>query len=154
MLSAHNDHESKLVSVLQQIKEKFDDTQIVFIPRGESDTGNFRKLDLIIPEASIDTLSLYSFASLMIGAGSCMNREACIGGCPTISICPDKLPGVDRLLIDNKLMWHTLEEGAIVKLAADILDGGFSRERNGEVVGKFEDPYGRIMDIVQSYSKG
>ncbi|GAF98656.1 unnamed protein product, partial [marine sediment metagenome] len=103
LLSAHNYHESVLFAVLERIKQKFENVQIVFIPRGEGDGKKFRNLDPIVPETSIDTLSLYSLAGLMIGAGSCMNREACIGGCPTISICPDNLPGVDKFLIEKKM---------------------------------------------------
>ena len=59
----------------------------------------------------------------MIGAGSCMNREASIGGCPTISICPDKMPAVDKLLINKCVMWHSLDKERILRIASDTLAG-------------------------------
>ena len=148
MLSSHNGYESKLLSVLKDIRKNFPGIQTVFIPRSQEDLAKFKDLDLIIPKASIDTLSLYSFASLMIGAGSCMNREACIGGCPAISICPDNLPGVDKFLISEHVMWHSLKKDEIVKIASDILDDKIDLETNGKVLKKFEDPYGKIMEII------
>jgi len=156
MLSAHNDHESRLFSVLESIKQGRGDVEIVFIPRGESDLGKFGKLDLIVPESSIDTLSLYSFAGLMIGAGSCMNREACVGGCPTISICPDNLPGVDKFLIDKKMMYYCLEKNEIVGLASEILSNHCNhslKERNGKVLQGFEDPYAKIMAVIHGINE-
>ncbi len=148
MLSSHNDHQSTLFSVLEGMKDR-GDVEIVFIPRGENDLGRFSQLDLIVPSSSIDTLSLYSAASMMIGAGSCMNREACIGGCPTISICPDDLPGVDRLLIDKRLMWHALRKDDIMKLVAGILDGKPGHGMNGRALHGFEDPYAMMEDAMR-----
>ena len=81
-----------------------------------------------------------------------MNREACIGGCPTISICPDKLPGVDKLLIDKKIMYHSLDEKKIITLAEDILEdkGKYLKKKNGKVIKGFEDPYERIMSLIDN----
>ena len=154
MLSSHNGYESKLLAVLNDIRESYPDVKMVFIPRGKEDMGRFKELDLVVPEESIDTLSLYSYASLMIGAGSCMNREACIGGCPTISICPDRLPAVDKFMISKKMMLHSLEEHEIVSMASGILNNGTLHERrNGKIAEGFEDPYAKIMDIVKSQDK-
>jgi len=150
MLSSHNYHESKLFAVLKEIKQRFPDVQMVFIPRGISDIRRSGDLDLIVPERSIDTLSLYSYASLMIGAGSCMNREACVGGCPTISICPDNLPGVDRFLISKKMMFHTLEKEDIVRTASDILDGNSPLGKKSKPSKDFEDPYKKIMTFMKN----
>jgi predicted glycosyltransferase len=153
LLSSHNDHESMLLSVLEGIKRDFKDAKIVFIPRDHGDSGKFGDLDLVVPEQSIDTLSLYSFAGLMIGAGSCMNREACIGGCPTISICPDNLPGVDRLLIEKKMMHHSLDKDDILKMASEILSSGRHKELNGRVAKEFEDPYEKVMEVIHNSIK-
>ncbi|MBN2330200.1 MAG: DUF354 domain-containing protein [Candidatus Aenigmarchaeota archaeon] len=153
MLSAHNDHESRLYGVLEGILKSRDDVDIVFIPRGESDTGKFSKLDLFVPEESVDTLSLYSFANLMIGAGSCMNREASIGGCPTISICPDKLPAVDRLLISKGVMWHSLDKERILRMATDVLAGKMSNGSGMDVIDDFGDPYVMINEAMRRMAR-
>jgi len=148
LLSAHNFQRSLLFPVLGKIKGRFPESKIVLVPRGESDLGKLMRLDPIIPEASIDTLSLYSYASLMIGGGSCMNREASIGGCPTISICPDRLPGVDRLLIQKGIMRHSLEEKEIVGIALQILESTRDDGKVRKVTAEFKDPYDNIMEVL------
>ncbi len=153
MLSAHNDHVSTLYSVLEELLKSRNDVDIVFIPRGEEDIGKFSKLDLFVPEESVDTLSLYSFANLMIGAGSCMNREASIGGCPTISICPDRMPAVDMFLIDKGVMWHSLKKERIMRIASDILSGCLGNGSGMEVVDGFGDPYRQINDAMERIVK-
>jgi predicted glycosyltransferase len=155
LLSAHNFHHSTLFSVIGEIKDDFPDSRIVFIPRDNDDSERFRKLGLTVPGESIDTLSLYSFASLMIGAGSCMNREAAIGGCPTISICPDNLPAVDRFLIEKGLMHHSLDKDEIVRKSAEILASRTQTHRdvNGKVLKDFEDPHEKIMEAIKHLAK-
>ncbi len=82
----------------------------------------------------------------MIGAGSCMNREAAISGCPTISICPDRLPGVDRFLIDKGLMLHSLEEKEILEKSIEMINS--KKRNNAHVIKGFEDPHEKIMEAV------
>lgn len=153
MLSAHNDHKSRLHAVLKEILKSRDDVDIVFIPRGEKDMGKFSKLDLFVPEESVDTLSLYSYANLMIGAGSCMNREASIGGCPTISICPDKLPAVDRLLINKGIMWHSLDKDRILRIASDVLAGKIGNKSVKDFTDDFGDPYRLINEAMRRMAR-
>ncbi len=153
LLASHNFHESVLFSAIKELKDKFPRLEVVFIPRGKSDSERFRKLDVIVPDHSIDTLSLYSLARLMIGAGSCMNREAAVGGCPTISICPDRLPGVDNLLIEKGMMHHSLKKGDIIKKASEYITSEKQREMNGSIVKGFEDPHEKIMDAVSRLLK-
>ena len=150
LLASHNFHRSVLFQALSGIRKDVPDVKIVFIPRHTEDPEKYRGLDAIIPKSSIDTLSLYSFASLMLGAGSCMNREAAIGGCPTISICPDRLPGVDRFLVEKGLMFHSLDSEEIVRKASSILASGRQRERNGKIASGFDDPYDAITKAMDS----
>ena len=150
VLSSHNFHRSMLFSVLGDLKDRFDDLKIVFIPRDEDDNMKPPVPGIIIPEHSIDTLSLYSFADLMIGAGSCMNREAAVGGCPTISICPDNLPGVDRFMVEKGMMFHSLKRKEIVEKAAEMLASGYHRHLNGKIAKGFDDPHKKIMEAVRS----
>ncbi len=150
ILASHNFHHSTLFPVIEALKLKFPDFRIVFIPRHTEDINALKSLNLVIPDHSIDTLSLYSFASLMIGAGSCMNREASVGGCPTISICPDRLPGVDKFLIDKGLMHHSTDKDEILRIAADILSKDGKKERR--VVEGFDDPYDKITEAISQLS--
>ncbi len=151
LLASHNFHKSALYATLEGVKKNYPDSNIVFIPRGKVDAEQFSKLDVIIPKKYIDTLSLYNFADIMIGAGSCMNREACVGGCPTISLCPDNLPGVDKLLVKEGIMNHTKDTKRAVSMAKKILDSDDSRKKNGKLVERLDDPYkaiNRAIDII------
>jgi predicted glycosyltransferase len=155
MLSSHSFRQSPLFPALRRIRDAYPSLKAVFIPRSSMDADRFRKLGVIIPERSIDTLSLYHFASLMIGAGSCMNREACMAGCETISMCPDSLPGVDRFLIRLGVMRHTLDEKAAFKAASAAIDGrnGKRKEKMRRIAAGFEDPYGPIFRILDGIGK-
>jgi predicted glycosyltransferase len=147
LLSSHNFHESKLFQALERIRRDFPDVRVVLLPRDAGDSKRFEKAGAIVPEHPVDTLSLYHFASLMIGAGSCMNREAAVGGCPTISVCPDRLPGVDRFLIEKGLMQHSLDVEDIVARASAILGG----EKKPKKVQKadFECPYAKVLQASE-----
>ncbi len=152
LLASHNFHRSVLFATLKSLKKEYPETNIVFLPRGKADAEQFSRLDVIIPEHSIDTLSLYSHADLMLGAGSCMNREACVGGCPTISLCPDNLPGVDRFLVKEGIMKHARDEKKALSLSRAILDSEKQKE-NGKLVERLDNPYKAINRAVNLIMK-
>ncbi|MEM5804548.1 MAG: DUF354 domain-containing protein [Candidatus Aenigmatarchaeota archaeon] len=141
-LSSHVFRKSKLYMILAELVDSID-AQVVFVPRNTVDAVQFSKLDVIIPGNEVDIQSLYWYANLMLGAGCCMNREAALSGCPTISIYPDELPAVDRFMIEKGLMRFTLDTGQALKWSIDALMKG-ERESNGKIIGKFENPY-KIM---------
>jgi predicted glycosyltransferase len=117
-------HHSKLLKVLEGLAERTE-CRIVFIPRNQKDREAFQGVKgITIPDRPIDTLSLYKSADLMIGAGGSMNREACIAGCPAISLYPESLLAVDRFLIEKGVMKHTLDEKEAIGLALDVLGNG------------------------------
>jgi predicted glycosyltransferase len=85
----------------------------------------------------------------MIGAGCCMNREACLAGCPTISIYPDKLPAVDKFLINSRLMRYTLNKNQAVKWVMECINNGkIEKKKLEEIIKKFEDPYKVVIKAI------
>jgi len=97
---------------------------------------------------------LDKFADLMIGAGCCMNREACLAGCPTISIYPDELPAVDKFLIDSGLMKHTLDKKQVVEWSLEYINNGKMEKKKVEnIVEKFENPHETIMEAINKLVK-
>lgn len=147
-LSSHLFHKSNLFEILKKIQE-FDDMQIVFFPRNNGDREKFSRLDLIIPEGEVDTLSLYKFANLMIGAGCCMNREAGLSGCPTISVYPDELPSVDQFLIKAGLMKHTTDVKEAIEWTLDCIENNkIEREKIKDIIKGFEDPHKIILETI------
>ncbi len=145
-------HHSKLYRVLQGLAKETE-SRIVFIPRNEKDREVFKKLPgVTVPDNPIDSLSLYTLADLMIGAGGSMNREACIAGCPAISLYPEKLLAVDMLLIDKGVMKHTLDEKEAITLALDVLNNGKDwKARMREATKDFENPHELILKEIESF---
>lgn len=148
-LSSHVYHKSNLFGILKDVLNEVKNLQVVFLTRNKTDKKEFSELDLVIPRREIDVLSLYKYADLMIGAGCCMNREACLAGCPTISIYPDDLPAVDRFLIRRGLMKHTLSKREAVKWCLESINNGKKeRKRIERIVKKFENPYDTIRMAI------
>lgn len=138
---------SKLYRVLEGLRRESPESRIVYVPRNEEDSRIFRRIEgMIVPGKPIDSLSLYNFAGVMIGAGGSMNREACVAGCPAISLYPERLLAVDRLLIERGVMKHTLNEREAVSLALDVLNNGREwKARMGKATEGFENPHGLIL---------
>lgn len=85
--------------------------QIVLIPRTE-DQGNYYKKKyggkIILPKV-VDAPSLISYATLVVSGGGTMNREAVVLGTPVLSVYQDKLISIDKWLIANGYMHHSLD---------------------------------------------
>lgn len=146
-------HHSKLYKALEGLRKQSPDSQIVYVPRNDTDMKEFQKLEgLIVPETPIDTLSLYTFADVMIGAGGSMNREACIADCPAISLYPEKLLAVDQFLIEKGVMKHSLDENGVISMALDLLDNGREwKEKLKETTKDFENPHELILDEIKRF---
>ncbi|MFQ6010138.1 MAG: DUF354 domain-containing protein [Candidatus Aenigmatarchaeota archaeon] len=138
-LSSHVFRKSKLYNVLAEILDNID-AQIVFVPRNKVDRQQFSKLGVTIPEKEIDVLSLYWHTNLMLGAGCCMNREAALAGCPTISMYPDELPAMDKFMIERGMMKFTTDSRKALKWGLDIILNGWE-DTNGKLINKMENPY-------------
>ena len=146
-LSSHVSRKSKLYIILAELMENID-AQIVFLPRNKVDKQQFSKLGLIIPEKEVDTLSLYWYADLMLGAGCSMNREAALAGCPAISIYPDELPAVDKFMIEKGLMKFTRDTKKALKWSMEILTNGW-KDTNGRIINSMENPYNIIFEEAE-----
>ncbi len=62
-----------------------------------------------------DSLNLIYFAKAVVGGGGTMNRESALLGTPIISYYPQELLGVDRFLIEKKLMHHCSNAKEVIK---------------------------------------
>ncbi len=143
--SSHNIRSSKIFEILEGIKKKID-VEIVALPRNNFDLKEFRKLNAVIPEKPIDALSMYYYASLVISAGSTMNREAAIVGAHALSVCPDPLPSVDKFLMKLGLMYHENSVKRAINLACELIENHRDNKLKAKkVVSRFENPY-RILN--------
>ncbi|MHA2253422.1 MAG: DUF354 domain-containing protein, partial [Candidatus Kariarchaeaceae archaeon] len=80
-----------LIDVVNKLRSRMKDLDIVAFPRYPEQEEILSKLDLIIPEKSIDTLSLYAFAKAGMTAGGTMGRESALLGTPTLYSFPLEL---------------------------------------------------------------
>ncbi len=62
-----------------------------------------------VNKSPIDLEIIAKQCSLFIGAGGSMTREIALLGIPSISVYQDELLGVDKILIDNKIMHYDPE---------------------------------------------
>lgn len=154
ILASYSHKKSGLKNVLKELLDYYPDVNVVFFPRNSIDKKEFKNLDLIIPEVAIDTLSLYKFADLMIGAGGSMNREACLAGCPMVSLYPERLLAVDKFLIQRKLMQHTLNVKEAVELCSEYINNGkMWKNKLKNEVEKFENPHNLIIKEIENFCK-
>ncbi len=151
--SSHNIKKSYIFEVLKNIKEKMD-VKIIGIPRNNFDIKEFKKLNAIIPEKPIDALSTYFYTSLVISAGSTMNREAAIAGASVLSVCPDPLPSVDRFLIKLGLMYHEKNPTKATIIARKLIENHESnKQRVKKIVSRFENPYKLLNSSIRKILK-
>ncbi len=105
----YNSATNVLVDPLNQLIDK--NIQIVLLPRNEVQKNFYTKQfhnKIIIPDDAIDAPSLIYYADLVVGAGGTMNREAVILGTPVISTYQGELLEVDKWLIKEGYMKHSL----------------------------------------------
>lgn len=151
--SSHNVHTSNIFEILGKIKEKMD-VEILALPRNKFDLKEFKKLKAVIPEKPIDALSAYFYASLVMSAGSTMNREAVIAGSDVLSVCPDNLPSVDKFLITLGLMKHETNVKKAVKLACKMIENHkLNKLRTKKIISKFENPYNALNSAIRELVK-
>ncbi|MFP4111883.1 MAG: DUF354 domain-containing protein [Candidatus Woesearchaeota archaeon] len=110
----NNDH---LMNLIDDIKKSGIDYDIVVIPRDQIQKKAYKKRfdeNIIIPEKALDGATLVKNASLVIGAGGTMNREAVVLGTPVISMYSGHMLIVDKYLTEKNVMIHnknpTLED--------------------------------------------
>ncbi len=111
---------SMVYDIIPELNKK-SDSQIVLFPRSEDQKKRLSKFDVIIPENTIDSLSLLNYSDLMIGAGGTMNRESIAIGTPAISTYPQELLSVTRYLIEKDLLVHTTKTESTLKETKKLL---------------------------------
>ena len=109
--------------------------EVVVIPR--KDESYTRCIAL----KNVDTLSLAYYAEVVVGEGGTMNREAALLGTPTISLYPQTLLGVDRYLIERKLMRHASDVEELLELLPQEGEKEELRRRAQRELERMEDPF-------------
>ncbi|MCS4540735.1 MAG: DUF354 domain-containing protein [Euryarchaeota archaeon] len=155
VLAAYLEKASPLFNVLKLLQEEIQNGQFILFPRTQEQAELARKIikNAIIPKRAVDTLSLLSYASLIIGAGGTMCREASILGCPTISCYPEELLAVDKFLINLGLMFHSTNPIEITKLALDLIrNSNKQKQLVRKIISTFDNPSEIVINEVRNQS--
>jgi hypothetical protein len=91
------------------LQKKFD---VTILPRDEWQTKHYSDKKFGSTKVNKNPIDLEIIAkqcSLFIGAGGSMTREIALLGIPSISVYQDELLGVDKILIENKIMHYDPE---------------------------------------------
>lgn len=152
ILASYLYKKSGLKKVLQELLDCYPGLNIIFLPRNKIDKKEFESLDIIIPSKAIDTLSLYKFTDLMIGAGGSMNREACLACVPMISLYPEKILAVDKFLINKGLMQHTLNIKEALEWSSEFINNGkLWKNKFKKEIENFENPHDLIVKEIEKF---
>ncbi|MCY3411469.1 MAG: DUF354 domain-containing protein [Candidatus Heimdallarchaeota archaeon] len=89
-----------VIEIINQLKQRGMELDIVAFPRYTEQEEEMKKLDVIIPDNSVDTLSLFYYAKAAMTAGGTMGREAALLGTPTLYSFPLEL-AVSTYIIDQ-----------------------------------------------------
>ncbi|MFQ5892136.1 MAG: DUF354 domain-containing protein [Candidatus Methanofastidiosia archaeon] len=140
----------KKTIVAKLLRESQDeDLQFVVFPRFEEQREVLNFKNTVIPEVAIDSLSLMSFADLVVSAGGSMNREAIALKTPAISTYPLKLLGVTKHLIHLGVKWHSLSISEIVKYFKTIEKDEDYKRKVTKILSEMENPQDVVLREVE-----
>ncbi len=90
-----------LYNMLSKLRSEYPRLQAVVFPRYEEQKQRYKQLGdwVIIPENSVDTLSLLWHSQLLVTGGGTLSREAALLGIPAITFFP-RLLEVNKFLAD------------------------------------------------------
>lgn len=131
--------------ITEDLIERLRDTfQIVVLSRGEKE---YREKTL----RNIDSLSLMYYAKAVLGGGGTMTREAALLGTPSISYYPLDMLGVDRFLIDEGLLYHSVQADEAARLLEDIVNKKQKfRKTAKKVINRMEDPFKALENEINN----
>jgi predicted glycosyltransferase len=131
-----------LGNLIQYVKQAHPGLEIVAFPRYPEQEEQLREMGVIIPDHSVDTLSLVAYAHLVITGGGTMGREAALLGTPSIYYFPKEL-AVSRFLADQGFpiyhLPHFLDQPQLIN---DLLEyPRMEEEKRRQLLGDMETPY-------------
>ncbi len=140
-LAAYFSKESRLEEIKKALEHEY---ELVLLPRSGE------RLEGVKIVECADGLSLIHYAKAVVGGGGTMNREAAMLGTPAISFYPQEALGVDRFLIEKRVLHRCLDAKQIPKLVEELSgDKGELRKRAKELRDGFEDPFELIEKEIE-----
>lgn len=131
-----------LGNLIEYVKRTYPELNIVAFPRYPEQVKQLQEMGVIIPDHSVDTLSLLAYAQLAITGGGTMGREATLLGTPSIYYFPKEL-AVSSYLADLGFpiyhLPHFLDQPQLIN---DLLEyPRMEEEKRRQLLGDMETPY-------------
>lgn len=140
-----------LLDLINYLTIKDPELKIIAFPRYPEQEKSLRELDVIIPQRSVDTLSLFYFSKGVLTAGGTMGREAALLGTPTMYTFPYRLE-VSTYVTENgfPLIHHSDTKNLHTKfwdlISTDKMDNSFRKDK----LNQMEDPFDGIQRALKT----
>jgi hypothetical protein len=109
-------------NIINQIRNKFQDFDYVVFPRYPEQNDMLAKSDVIIPEKSMDTLSLFAYSRAVMTGGGTMGRESALLGTPSVYSFPLEL-AVSKFIADKGFpLFHTPNPDELSKVMIKLIN--------------------------------
>ncbi len=133
-------------SIVTKLLSSLKDFQCVVFPRTEQQRKLFEGRGAIIPTQCVDSLSLISFADIVMSAGGSMNREAVALTKPAISTYKEKLLSVTAYMVEEGIKMHSCDAQEITRYADKFSGNRAYEHKIKEKLKSMENPVDVIIE--------
>ena len=126
--------------------------EVTILPRDSYQVNHYSNKKFGNANVSRKTIDIEKIAkecSLFIGAGGSMTREIALLGVPSISVYQDALLGVDKYLIENKIMQYDPE--ITLDKIFSIINSHTENKNQNIMMEKGEKAYNMIKEEILKY---
>ncbi len=141
-----------VVDIIRKLKEKGLDLKIVAFPRYEEQQKLLQGFpNVIIPDESVDTLSVLYYASAAMTGGGTMGREGAMLGTPTLYTFPRELEVSTYVIQRGFPLIHFPDHlGAVDKLIELAKKPRLDEKKRKEMLANFETPLDGIIRVMEN----
>ncbi len=145
--------------IIEALIESKLDLNIVVLPRYQAQLHTYKRLfkkDVTVLDHSVNGANLLAVSDLFLGAGGTMTAEAILLGTPTLSCFPSRPTYIDRYLIRQGILQHTLNPSAAIEMIRRYLQNKETvehfKKRSHQLKRLMKDPLPLIVENIESFS--
>ncbi|MFV2014424.1 MAG: DUF354 domain-containing protein, partial [Candidatus Heimdallarchaeota archaeon] len=138
-----------VTSLVDELLEQYPDLQIVAFPRYPEQEKQLLTRNVIIPDRSIDTLTLYYYAKAVMTGGGTMGREAALLGTPTMYTFPQELFVSKFVTSLGFPLKHCPDHSTILKEMINLINTPKMDEKKRQLlISQLETPYDALTRAI------
>ncbi len=140
-----------VIDVINRLNEADIDLDIIAFPRYKEQEKELLKMNVIIPDASIDTLSLFYYAKAAMTAGGTMGREAAMLGTPTLYSFPLELAVSSYVIEKGFPLVHTPDHLTVPEVIIKLINTPrMSEEIRQKRMAEMETPFEGVLRALDN----